>query len=176
MEWESDSSCCNHTCPGQGCRPPGRRTGWEMEFMNGGAIPGRGLLLTVERQIRGCEGGDCAGKCLQRKARQPWKQGDTAESRVVGGAITIASLPLHASIGSWTTEGLAQQMPEALNYRVGPHSGCPFKCMYLCMFSHTFYCCYKPLHLCQAFAVLWGFPFFFLLFFFFFSLFYNFSF
>ena len=32
-------------------------------------------------------------KCLWRKARQPWKQGDTVESRVVGGAITIASVP-----------------------------------------------------------------------------------
>ena len=31
---------------------------------------------------RGCEGGDCGGKCLWRKARQPWKQGDTAEARV----------------------------------------------------------------------------------------------
>ena len=31
---------------------------------------------------RGCEGGDCGGKCLWRKARQPWTQGDTAESRV----------------------------------------------------------------------------------------------
>ena len=27
------------------------------------------------------------------KAGQPWKQGDTAESRKVGGAITIASVP-----------------------------------------------------------------------------------
>ena len=34
------------------------------------------------------------------KARQPWKQGDTAESCVVGGAITIASLPTHTSTGS----------------------------------------------------------------------------
>jgi len=43
--------------------------------------------------LRGCEGGDCGGKCLWRKARQPWKQGDTTESRIVGRAITIASLP-----------------------------------------------------------------------------------
>ena len=32
--------------------------------------------------------------------------------------------------------------------------------MYMCIFSHTFYCCYKPLPLCWAFAVLWSFPFF----------------
>ena len=49
---------------------------------------------------RGCEGGDCGGKCLWRKARQPWKQGDTAESRVEGGSITITSLPLPANIDS----------------------------------------------------------------------------
>ena len=35
----------------------------------------------------------------------------------------------HASIGSWTIERLAHQMPDALNYRVGLHSGCPFKCL-----------------------------------------------
>ena len=44
---------------------------------------------------RECEGGDCGGKCLWRKARQPWKQGDTAESRVRGEAITIASFSTH---------------------------------------------------------------------------------
>jgi len=30
--------------------------------------------------------------------------------------------------------------------------------MYMCIFSHTFYCCYKPLPLHWAFAVLWSFP------------------
>ena len=34
----------------------------------------------------GCEGGDCGGKCLWRKIRKPWKQGDTAESYVRGGS------------------------------------------------------------------------------------------
>ena len=34
------------------------------------------------------------------KAEQPWKQGSTAESRIGGGAITIATLPPQASIGS----------------------------------------------------------------------------
>ena len=43
---------------------------------------------------------DCGGKCLWRKAGHPWKQGDTAESHVGAGAITIASLPPHAVIGS----------------------------------------------------------------------------
>ena len=30
----------------------------------------------------------------------------------------------------------------------------------MCLFSHTFYCCYKPLPLHWVFAVLWSFPFF----------------
>ena len=50
--------------------------------------------------MEGSEGGESGEKWLWRKARQPWKQGDSAESRVVGGAITIASLSRHASIGS----------------------------------------------------------------------------
>ena len=36
--------------------------------------------------------------CLWRKAGQTWKQGASAESRVGGGAIAIASLSPHASI------------------------------------------------------------------------------
>ena len=75
---------------------------------------------------RGCEGRDCGGKCLWRKARQPWKQGDTAESHVEGGAITIASLSPYISIGKWTTENLTHQRPDTLNYRLGPHPGAPF--------------------------------------------------
>ena len=80
------------------------------------------------RGLRGCEEGDCGGKCRWKKARQPWKQGDTAELHVAGGAITIASLSPQASIGSWTIE-VHPSMPEALNYRVGPHPGCSFKCL-----------------------------------------------
>ena len=51
-------------------------------------------------ESRGCEGGDHDGKCLWRKAGQPWKQGNTAESCIGGGAITIASLSPHTSLGS----------------------------------------------------------------------------
>ena len=46
--------------------------------------------------------------------------------------------------------------------------------LYMCIFSHTFYCCYKPLPLHWAFVVLWSFVFFCL--FVFFSLFFYFSF
>ena len=110
--------------PRQECRSPGRGSGWELEFRNCGAIPGRGLLLTVRDRSRGCEGGDSGGKCLWRKARQPRKQGDTAESHIGDGAITIASLSPPASLRGWTIERLAHQMPDALNYR-GPQPGGP---------------------------------------------------
>ena len=53
MEGESDSPCHSHTYSGQGRGSPGRYSGWELEFEECGAIPGRGLLLTVERQIQG---------------------------------------------------------------------------------------------------------------------------
>ena len=51
MEGESDSPCGSHTHPGQGCRCPGRCSGWELEFKDCGTIPGQGLMLTVKRQI-----------------------------------------------------------------------------------------------------------------------------
>ena len=41
---------------------------------------GEGCCWLRRDGLRGCEGGDCGGKCLWRKARQPWKQGYTAES------------------------------------------------------------------------------------------------
>ena len=75
--------------------------------------------------LRGCEGGDYGGKCLWRKARQPWKTADTVESRIGSGTITIASLPPRASVRSWTVERLAHQMPDVLNYRAGPHQSAP---------------------------------------------------
>ena len=115
-EWEADSPCCSHTYPGQECRSPRKCRGWELEFRDCGPIPGQGCCWLQRDRLRGCEGGDCGGKCLWRTARQPWKQGNTAESRVVGEAITIASLSPNASMAAeqrgwpikhlryWTTE------------------------------------------------------------------------
>ena len=88
---------------------------------------GEGCCWLQRDGSRGGKGGDCGGKRLWRKAGQPRKQGDTAGSCIGGGAITIAYLSPHASIGSWTIDRLAYQMPDALNYRVGSHPGCPFK-------------------------------------------------
>ena len=64
---------------------------------------------------------------VEEKARQPGKQGDTAESGVGTGAISIASL--HTP--TWAAEQidrLAHQTPDAVNYREGPQ---------LVQFSHS---------------------------------------
>ena len=53
---------------------------------------GEGCCWWQRDGLRGCEGGDHGGRCQWRKARQPWKQGNTAESHVRCGVITIASL------------------------------------------------------------------------------------
>ena len=91
---------------------------------------GKGCCWLQRDSSRRCEGGDCGGKCLWREAGQPWKPGDSAESHVASGAITIASLcPLQAMMGSWTIERLAHQKPDALDCRVGPRPGCPFQCL-----------------------------------------------
>ena len=122
MEWESDSSCNSHTYPKQEHWSPGRCSGWQLGFRDCGAIPKWGLLLTVDRQIRlrGCEGGDGGGKCLWKKAGQPWKQGYTDVSHIEGGAIIRAFLSPHASISNWTIERLAHQMPDPQTGRLWP--------------------------------------------------------
>ena len=56
MEWESDSPFHSHMYPGQEHWFPGSGSGWELELRDCGAIPGRGLLLTEDRQIEGTWG------------------------------------------------------------------------------------------------------------------------
>ena len=129
MEWESDSPSQSHTYPGQGPRFPGRCNGWQLEFRDVEQSQGEGCCWLWRDRWRGFEEGNCGGKCLWRKAKQPWKQGNTAESRVAGGAITIASLSPQPASGSWTIERVAHQMPDALNYRLGPQPGGPFRCL-----------------------------------------------
>ena len=128
MEWESDSPCCSHTYPGQECQSPGRRSCWELEFRDWGAIPEQALLLIAERGIEGMWG------------RRSWWEMLVEESQAAMEARGYCwvmhrgwshyhslSLPTHTSIQSWTIESLAHETPDALNYRVGPHPGCSFK-------------------------------------------------
>ena len=145
MGWESDSPCTPiHT--------PGRKAG-----LLEGAVAGSWSLGIVEQsqhegccwlqrnRARGCEGGDWGEKRMWRKARQPRKQGDTAESRFGGGAITTASLSTHrVCFGSWNTRHTELQsrtpprvpfwVPDALIYRVGPQSG---KATSICLMGTT---------------------------------------
>ena len=102
---------------------------WSLGIVEQSQGQGEGCCWPRRDRWRGCERGDPGGKCLWRKARQPWKQGNTAESHKGGGVITLTSLSPHASISSWTLERLAHQMSDTLSYRVGPHRGCPFKCL-----------------------------------------------
>ena len=75
--------------------------------------------------LRGCEGGDCGGKFQSWAAMEArWYCWVTCR-----GWSHHHSLSPHNSVSSWTVERLGHQLPEALNYRVGPHPGCPFKCL-----------------------------------------------
>ena len=126
LEWESDSPCPSHT-----------QTGTQIPLE--GAVAGNSSLGVLEQslgegccwlqrdRLRGYGEGDYGGECLWRKAGQPWKQGDTAESCIGGRVITIASLLPHAHIGSWNIERMAHQMPDTLKYSVGPYPGCFIK-------------------------------------------------
>ena len=98
---------------GQERGSPGRDSGCELEFRDCGAARAAADCGETDRGDVRVE--TVVGNCLWRKARQPWKQGDPAESRIEGGAITIASLSTRASISSRTIDRLAHQMPDALN-------------------------------------------------------------
>ena len=104
---------------------------------------GEVCCLLRRDELRGCEGGDGVGICWWRKAGQPWKQGDTAESRIGVGAITIASLSPHTPawelnnrqvgpLNTWCTELQSRTPPRVLLsvtdapiYRVGPQQRGP---------------------------------------------------
>ena len=68
---------------------------------------------------------ETGGKCLWRKARQPWKQGDTAESRIAGGATTTASLSPYASIKQLNNreDGPSNFLRTELQSRTPPRGG-----------------------------------------------------
>ena len=117
MEWESGSPCNSHTYPDRDAGPlEGAAAGsWSLGIVE--QSQGEGSCWLQRDALRGCEGGDCGGKYLWRKAGKPWKQGNTANSHVGGGAITIASLAPHTSMAAeqqrgwpikclmhWTTE------------------------------------------------------------------------
>ena len=90
----------------QPCTPwTGMQVLWEVQRLGHGvqglwSNPRVRAAVQYGEMDRGDVREETGGKCLWRKVRQPWKQGDIAESHIEGGAITIASLSPQASIGS----------------------------------------------------------------------------
>ena len=140
MEWESDSPCRNHMYPVRDADPLkcAAAGSWSLGIVQ--QSQDEGCCWLWRGGSRGCEGENCGGTCLWRKARQPRKPGDTAESHVGGGAITIASLPTrqHQQLNNreagpsntWCTELQSKTPPrvplyvaDAPIYRVGPQWG-----------------------------------------------------
>ena len=62
------------------------------------------LRVKAADDCRETDGGDVREEIVVgnvwRKPRQPWKQGNTAESCRVGGAMTIASLSPHPALSA----------------------------------------------------------------------------
>ena len=73
---------------------------WKAQRLGAGAIPGRGLLLPVEKWIQAMRGRRLWWEKPVEESQAARKQGVTAESCERGGAVTIASLSPHASIRS----------------------------------------------------------------------------
>ena len=91
---------------------------------------GEGCCCLWRDGLKECERGDFGGKCLRRKVRQPWKQGDTAESPIRGGAIWHHSLSLPTrQRRQLNSRKAGPSNADALNYKAGPHPGCSFKCL-----------------------------------------------
>ena len=79
--------------------------------------------MTVERRI----GGDVRQETVMRKACGRKLGNHGSKVILLRGWNHHYSLSPHTSISSLTIQRLTHQTPEALNYRTGPHPGCPFK-------------------------------------------------
>ena len=128
MERESDSPCHSHTYPRQGGRSPRRCSAWELEHRDCGAIPRWGLLLTAERWAKRTWG------------RRLWWEIPLEESQAAMEArwycwVMFRGWSHHPSLLLPTGQQRqlnnrgAVYLSDTPNYRVGPHTGCPFKCL-----------------------------------------------
>ena len=84
----------------------GTLVSWKAQQLGAAVLLLSNLRVRATVDCRGMDQGDVREEMMVgnarrgRKARQPWKQGNTAESCIGGGAITIASLSPHSMIGS----------------------------------------------------------------------------
>ena len=90
-KWDETQSCDSHTHPGQRCGSPGSGSGWELQQGDCAAIPGRGLLLTAERQTEGDRREETVVGNAVEESQAAMEASDTAESCIGGGAINTAS-------------------------------------------------------------------------------------
>ena len=102
----------------------GRGGGWELESGDCGAIPGRGLLWTAERRIKGMCGRTSWWEMPVEESQAALEARWCCESRVGCGPVTVASLPTrrHRRLNG-REAGPANAWPR--NYRTPP--GCPLK-------------------------------------------------
>ena len=101
----------------------GMQVPWRVQWLGAGVYGlWRNPRASAAVECRETDWGDVREETVVGNAGggKPWKQGDTAESCIVGRAITTASLSPDASISSWTVERLAHHVPDTLNYRTGP--------------------------------------------------------
>ena len=94
-----ENPCHSHMYSREGFKSPRKCSSCELEHRVWSTIPGKVCCWLRRNSLRGPEGGDYSEKCLWRKARQTWRQGDSAESHTVGGAICIGSLSTYVSSG-----------------------------------------------------------------------------
>ena len=133
--------------PRQGPRSPGRCSSWELEFRDRGAIPGRGLLFTVERQIKGMWGRrlwwemqveenqaameerlycwvTCRGWSHHHSLYPPTGQHPQLNNRGAG-----PSIAWHPEPQSRNPASGPLYVPDPLNNREGPQAREPSKCL-----------------------------------------------
>jgi len=113
-------------------RSPGTRGGCELARRDWRVSQGRICYRLQGDGLRGCEGEDHCGKCLWKKAGQPWRQGDSAESHAVGGVITVVSLPMPAPAADQQRKALEGWPSKCLTcwaIEKDPVLREPFKCM-----------------------------------------------
>ena len=144
MKWESHRQFFLQP---QGCGFPRKHSHWKLDHIDCGAISGWGLLLTACRQPQGIWRGRLWWQMPVKENQASCMQGDTAESCIGVGVISVASLSPQTSTrqlnnrkeGPLNTWHMGQQsrspvrgallVPEVPNNLEGLQPGEPSKCV-----------------------------------------------